>query len=330
MFNPDVFYKKIQNLDPQARVKEYGQVQYKDHSYPLASVSFGNPTKPTLLIAGGVHGLERIGAQVAMSLMEMVNARIQWDQLYKEILEKVQIVFIPMINPIGLKRFTRSNGNSVDLMRNAPISADGRIPFLGGGHNYSKILPWYRGAEVQTETQFVLDVVKDILKESNQLISVDCHSGFGLQDQLWFPFATTKNYFSQLNEVYALLSLFEHTYPNHFYKIEPQSANYITHGDIWDYAYFNLKKEKQIFIPLTLEMGSWSWIKKNPFQLISPSGLFNPVKPHRTRRALRRHVTLFDFLLHALASSDSWCSEKIALSYSINQKAIQRYYGRQV
>lgn len=327
MFNPSLFYDKLKNLSHHARVKTYASVFDKNASYPLISVSYGSTNKPTLLVTGGVHGLERIGAQVALSLLDVFENRLQWDKHLEQLLQHIQVVFVPMVNPVGLKNFTRANGNGVDLMRNAPVTATDKVPFLAGGHLLSPKIPWYRGKTIQTETQFVCDVVKDILDQTNTLISLDCHSGFGTQDQLWFPFATTKNHFTHINEIFSLLDIFEKTYPNHFYKIEPQSINYLNHGDIWDYAFFNLKKAHQVFLPFTLEMGSWSWVKKNPFQILNKNGLHNPVKPHRTRRALRRHVTLFDFLIHALASTEVWNNDKIKTSFAINQKAVSKYYN---
>jgi hypothetical protein len=53
-------------------------------------------------------------------------------------------------------------------------------------------------------------------------------------------------------------------------------------------------------------MGSWLWVKKNPRQLFSRLGSFNPIKPHRLRRILRRHTALIDFLHRAVASRDPW------------------------
>ena len=57
---------------------------------------------------------------------------------------------------------------------------------------------------------------------------------------------------------------------------------------------------------MTLELGSWLWIKKNPRQLFSRQGMFNPVKAHRTERVLRRHANLLDFLARAAFSSQRW------------------------
>jgi hypothetical protein len=59
-------------------------------------------------------------------------------------------------------------------------------------------------------------------------------------------------------------------------------------------------------LPLTLEMGSWMWVRKNPLQGLSSLGRFNPLKPHRHRRTLRRHMPLLEFLLHAAASHRAW------------------------
>ena len=53
-------------------------------------------------------------------------------------------------------------------------------------------------------------------------------------------------------------------------------------------------------------MGSWTWVRKNPLQGLSALGRFNPMKPHRLRRTLRRHLPLLDFLFHAAASHAAW------------------------
>ena len=53
-------------------------------------------------------------------------------------------------------------------------------------------------------------------------------------------------------------------------------------------------------------MGSWNWVKKNPIQLISKQGVFNPMKSHRQKRTYRRHHLLLDFISHALISNEAW------------------------
>ncbi len=311
-----------------AEVKVHSFIEHKEKKIPLVSIHFGNPKAPTLFICGGVHGLERIGAQLAISLLNSFHQRLSWDLIAQEFLKSVQIVFVPLANPVGYLEVTRSNANGIDLMRNAPIEAEDKTPFLLGGQLYSNQLPWFRGKEVAQETQFLIDTIQNILSQSNQLISLDLHSGFGFKDQLWFPYANSHKTFSQLNELHLFFELFEKTHPYHIYRIEPQSKNYLTHGDIWDYCYFNFKKDNQIYLPLTLEMGSWIWVKKNPLQIFSKTGLFNPIKEHRINRTLRRHRPLFDFLIHSLISNKVWTQIDSQMQTQINEKALQKYYAK--
>lgn len=317
-------YQKYQDL---ADVRTHSFIEHKTKRYPLVSVRFGNPSAPTLLICGGVHGLERIGAQLSVSLLKSFYERLTWDTIAQDFLKSVQLVFVPLINPVGYFEVTRSNGEGVDLMRNAPIDTEGAAPFLLGGHRYSNRLPWYRGEKTATETSFVMSVVQDILEKSSTLISIDIHSGFGFKDQLWFPFAYSEKEFYQLAELAQFFELFEKSHPYHIYTIEPQAKNYKTHGDIWDYCYLNFKKPDQIYLPLTLEMGSWIWVKKNPLQIFSKTGLFNPIKQHRINRTLRRHRPLFDFLIHSLISHEVWSKFESDRHPQITKTARNKYYG---
>ena len=244
-------------------------------------------------------------------------------------LKKIQIIFIPLVNPVGYFETTRSNGNGVDIMRNAPIESTEKVPFLLGGHKYTNKLPWFRGHKVENETQFVIDVVQDVLQQSKCVISLDIHSGFGFKDQLWFPFANSKRIFTHLNEMFLFFQLFEKTNPHHIYKIEAQSKNYLTHGDIWDYCFLNFKKSNQVYIPLTLEMGSWIWVKKNPLQIFTKTGLFNPIKEHRLNRTFRRHRPFFDFILHSLFSSHMWTNPELSQAELTGKIAKKRYYAIQ-
>ena len=109
--------------------------------------------------------------------------------------------------------------------------------------------------------------------------------------------------------MYRLRQLLFDSYPHQAYQFEPQSLHYLCHGDLWDYLYDLSQQHSaspQTFLPLTLEMGSWNWVRKNPFQLLRSHGLFHPVKPHRIKRVLRSHLILFDFLLHATAAAPDW------------------------
>ena len=326
MLSVEEFLKNYHVYQDYARVDIDDSLSSAEKKVPLISLTYGKSGAPTLLITGGVHGLERIGAQLCLSLMNSFHERLMWDQVLQDMMTKIQVVFIPLVNPNGYLNTTRSNGDGIDLMRNAPITSLEKVPLLLGGQNFSSRLPWYRGSQVAIETKFVLDNVEHLLQQTSHLISLDIHSGFGFNDQIWFPFANSKKQFTQLNELHLFFKLFEKTHPYHIYKIEPQSKNYLTHGDIWDYCFLNFKKDTQVYLPLTLEMGSWIWVKKNPLQIFSKTGLFNPIKEHRLNRTLRRHRPFFDFLLHSLISNSVWSQFDIRLKEQIQLEAQSKYY----
>ncbi len=223
---------------------------------------------------------------------------------------------------------TRSNGNHVDLMRNAPIDAEKRPPWLVGGHRLHKHIPWYRGKkgdEMEPETLALCDFIENNLFTNPFNIVLDCHSGFGFEDRLWFPFAYSKKPIYHLSEIYALKRLLNQTYPHLNYVFEPQSKHYTAHGDLWDYLYLKSFEKNTIFLPLTMEMGSWRWVKKNPRQLASISGLFNPTIPHRLKRVLRQHIVLMEFLIRAVRSYQNWqpLAEKRA---HLHSEAVRYWY----
>jgi hypothetical protein len=138
-------------------------------------------------------------------------------------------------------------------------------------------------------------------------LALDCHSGFGVTDRLWFPYAHTRAPIAHLAEMHALKSIFYQSNSHHRYIFEPQSTQYLAHGDVWDHLYQQAcTQDGHIFLPLTLEMGSWLWVKKNPRQLFSRHGIFNPLIEHRQQRVLRQHQMLLDFLSRAASGHTRW------------------------
>ena len=288
------------------------RVAVKTMTVPVYRVDLGteSPDAPVLMLVGGVHGLERIGSHVVMAWLRSLLSRLGWDQHMRALLEKVHITLLPILNPGGMYLNQRSNPNGVDLMRNAPIAAQGRSTFLLGGQRLSPRLPWYTGNPEQAmepENRALEQVINELLPGRPFSVALDCHSGFGWQDQIWFPYAYRRRPMRRIASVMALKLIWEQAYPNHSYVFEPQSGHYLTHGDLWDYFYKQLNRSGDgTFIPLTLEMGSWRWIRKRPRQLLRLDGLFNPLVPHRHQRVLRSHLSFMDFLLNAAASHGNW------------------------
>jgi hypothetical protein len=302
------------------------------HQFPVWAISMGNPSPevPALGFFGGIHGLERIGTHVILAFMQGLLARLRWDHGLQRQLESVRLVFMPLINPGGMWQATRCNPQGVDLMRNSPVQASERVPFLLGGQRASHRLPWYRGAfgaPMEAESLAVCEVVERELLSHPFSIALDCHSGFGLRDRIWFPHAHTSTPIAHLAEIGALEALFSESYPHHNYMFEPQSRQYRTHGDLWDHLYMHAERDAgRVFLPLTLEMGSWLWVKKNPRQLFSRLGMFNPTAAHRLQRVLRSHLVWFDFLLRAAGAHAHWAPPAHARE-ALRRQALARWYG---
>lgn len=334
-------FKIARALEGRARIRVEAEVEHRGRKFPILSIVMGSedPEAPSFGIFGGVHGLERIGSDVVISWIQSISETMEWDESLQNRLKKSRLVFMPIVNPIGVFEMTRSNGNGVDLMRNSPVRAEIPPAFLLGGQEYSPRLPWYsprvsKTEDMEVESQALHGLVEREMFRSKCAVTVDVHSGFGAVDRVWFPWAKTNKPPPHLEEISAFKRLFDRSYPHHFYQIEPQAKSYTTHGDLWDWLYDNhmrptsLKKEKSpsVYIPFTLELGSWLWLKKNPRQLFSSLGAFNPIQPHRLKRILRRHMTLFDFIHRAVTSSDSWLDLDENERAQLRRRATELWY----
>jgi hypothetical protein len=299
----------------QARVQVLARVPLAGSELPIWSLTLGTqePSAPSIAFVGGVHGLERIGTQVVIAYLRTLLVRLAWDTVLHDMLSRVRMVFVPLVNPGGMALGARANPRGVDLMRNAPRHPQGHGSFFLGGQRLSPRLPWYAGEPeraLEVESRALVSVIEQEVLSSEVALAIDCHSGFGMVDRLWFPYARTRKPFPHLAEVVGLKGLLDRTLPHHVYRVEPQAQAYTIQGDLWDHLYDmqQARAPQRVFVPLTLEMGSWAWVRKNPRQLWSLDGSFNPVLPHRLKRTLRRHLPLFDLLAHAIASPEAWVS----------------------
>ncbi|MCY0966748.1 DUF2817 domain-containing protein [Parathalassolituus penaei] len=316
------------------RVSVPVHVSHAGQQLPVYALELGSraPQAPTLALIGGVHGVERIGTQVLLAWLRMLIRRREWDPTYASQLDNLRIIMIPLVNPGGMWTNSRCNPNGVDLMRNAPVDSEERTPFLVGGQRISHHLPWYRGKKgspMEPENQALTDVISKTLFNQKLCLSLDCHSGFGTRDRIWFPYARSFQPWPAIGEAWALTTLFEHTYPHHNqYLFEPQAHSYTTSGDVWDYLYdgYHQQQPDGVFLPMTLEMGSWLWVRKNPTHLFHYHSLFNPVLPHRHQRILRRHTILLDFLMSALLNAENWLPQTETGRAQAQMEALNRWY----
>ena len=304
-----------------------------ERRFPVQAFVLGSarPDAPAVGFFGGVHGLERIGAEVTIAYLRSLVMRLAWDETLHRQLETMRLVFMPLVNPGGLWLGTRANPNGVDLMRNAPVDSMERVAYLVGGQRISAGLPWYRGAHggpMECESAALCTLVETELLGRPLSVAVDCHSGFGLTDRLWFPYAHTARPIAHLAEMHALCEILDQTLVHHRYMLEPQSRQYLAHGDLWDHLYLGAgDRPDAVFLPVTLEMGSWLWIKKNPRQIFSRQGIFNPMIEHRHQRVLRRHIGWLDFVTRAVCSYQRWLPAGEHRAHH-RQRALARWYGK--
>lgn len=297
------------------RTRTLAVVRHGRQTLPIHGVLLGaeDRTLPAVLFVGGVHGLERVGTQVLLSYLRSLRAALRWDEVSRHVLRGMRLLFVPLVNPAGMALGLRSNARGVDLMRNSPVRADrgSRWFELHRGQRLTPYLPWYQGTPeraMEVESQALTEFVEEELFPSRCAIVVDIHSSFLAGDRIWFPYARSREPFAHTPEVLALAELLGHTHEGHVYTVEPQSINYTTHGDLWDHVCDRFVEHGGggVLMPLTLELSSRPWYRKNPRQLVRKLGLFHPMKPHRLARVQRRHKTLFDFLLRAVLSHERW------------------------
>ena len=161
-------------------------------------------SQPTLGLFGGVHGLERVGTQVALAYLFSLVESLQWDAHALARFDSCRIAAIPLVNPGGVYLNRRSNPGGIDLMRNAPVEAIGRTHWLLGGHRLSPRLPFYRGkpdVPIELESRTLIEFVEEEIFPAKASLSLDLHSGFGRIDRLWFPYARARHGFPRIVEV---------------------------------------------------------------------------------------------------------------------------------
>ncbi len=114
---------------------------------PIRMFDIGSGPNVTLLI-GGIHGDEPLTVQLLGRLVEDIKVTRMQDK-------NKRIVIVPLLNPDGFSRRTRTNANGTDINRNFPTD-DWRSSYSSKRHNPGK----YPASE--PETRAVIDLCKKI------------------------------------------------------------------------------------------------------------------------------------------------------------------------
>lgn len=285
---------------------DYSSATRDGTRWPVYLMEIGKPAafrKHAVTLVSGVHGLETIGIRIHLDILkQLLNPK---SSFYSAALAKgkLGIYSLPILNPAGVARLTRSNARGVDLNRNSGIDAEGALPFFGG-HSISRALPYYRGKTLERESRALFRFLDEkIWKRKGRIHPVlDIHSGYGAENFLWWPYSFSRR---QVYHEPAFLSMAEALRQRHpLYRIEPMSLSYQTHGDLWDKALLEFERrqragemKKSMFLPLTLEIGTWHEIKKSPRRLLNREKIFNPPATSR-KQYLREHRALIRDFIH--------------------------------
>ena len=218
----DKVYGLIEIAEQHGKVDLLGSIPVKSHRLPIYGFSFGreDPKAPVFGIFGGVHGLEKIGTELAVYFLFNICKRLEWNTQLQDLLKKVRIVSIPLINPTGMYLNTRANVNGVDLMRNAPTNAIGKQMPLLSGHRISPLLPWYSGksGSLEPENEILIKFIEESILQSRFAMSLDLHSGFGFKDRIWFPYAKTTEAFPYYDLAVKMKSLVDENLKHHTFE----------------------------------------------------------------------------------------------------------------
>ncbi|EMJ61386.1 MULTISPECIES: M14 family zinc carboxypeptidase [Leptospira] len=265
-------------------------------------------------IMAGVHGLETIGILILLDFLEYVlhpNSTGYIPELEKG---KLGIVVLPIVNPGGVVLKQRSNPAGVDLMRNSGIAAIKPFLFFGG-QKISKHLPYFRGNGLEPESKALFRLVyESFFTVKDAIIPVlDLHSGFGTVDNVWWPYAFTKAPCPDTSSYQKIEKHLKHHCGHIHFQYGPQSETYTTHGDLWDKLYDqyrdyhkNSRNWNSKLLPLTLEVGTWSDIKEDPFKLFRKRGIFNPASFNKIETVGRYRGFLRDFVRLGLTKPKDW------------------------
>lgn len=105
----------LQGLKRPFTVQEQGQ---SIEGRAIYSVTVGKGEK-TVLLWSQMHGDESTATMALFDMFNFLAADDEFNSMRDNLLEELQIVFIPMLNPDGAERFQRRNALGIDLNRDA-------------------------------------------------------------------------------------------------------------------------------------------------------------------------------------------------------------------
>ncbi len=101
--------------DEQLKFKEIG---YSEEGRVIKSITFGKG-KTKLLLWSQMHGNESTATRAILDILKFLIADDEFNSFREELVQKLTIQFIPMLNPDGTNRFQRRTATEIDMNRDA-------------------------------------------------------------------------------------------------------------------------------------------------------------------------------------------------------------------
>lgn len=151
----DEVVSKVLELDGQYEVRQYGALSHDPQRYPLYAVKTRDwsPSKPCVLVTGGVHGYETSGVQGAIRFLQTEAAALS---------ATFNILVAPCVSPWGYETIQRWNAQAVDPNRS--FNPDGEVV---EGRSFNP--------EAATDESKALIALLDSLSVERWLCHIDLH-----------------------------------------------------------------------------------------------------------------------------------------------------------
>lgn len=233
---------------------------------------------PAVLFTSLIHGLEVIGLEVLLRLMNKLTADYGKDEYVTNLVKNREIWFIPVINPDGFVRHHRKNSRGVDLNRNFSV-----------GFNRSWLSRWkkwffhpgeYPFSESETKA------VKDFIESHKFIIFCSFHSFWGMIN---FPYGHKKEKARDYKLFRAIGGEMAMRQPHSSYKVRQMSWFFKPSGTLEDEIYGSYNT-----LAFCIE------VSKGKIRFLKPSTWFNPFRwfnPENIQYQVENHLVSSLYLL---------------------------------